>query len=106
MISKKTGEELCLIFGPETSFGAYGSMLNMTLVFLPASIIVLLITVFAYVKYSAEKSKEKERIAEAERELMEAEKEREKARRIEETGYSERDEREEHEDHDFDDDGE
>ena len=83
-----------MAFGPETSFGAYGPMLNMMLVFLLASLIVL-IAMFAYAKYSAKNSQEVERIADTERELMEAEKQREEARKIEETGYSERDEREE-----------
>ncbi|KKG08809.1 hypothetical protein [Methanosarcina sp. 2.H.A.1B.4] len=81
------------------------STLNMILIFLLASIIVL-IAMFAYAKYSAKKSQEMELGVEAERELMKAEKEREEIRKTEETGYSERDEREEHEDDESDDDGE
>ncbi|MCC4770344.1 hypothetical protein FXV91_09105 [Methanosarcina sp. DH2] len=93
-----------MTFGPETSFGAYGSMLNIMLIFLLASIIALM-AMFVYTKYSAKKSLETGRVAEVERELMKAEKETEEARKIEETGYSERDERE-YEDCDSDDDGE
>lgn len=95
-----------MAFGPETSLGAYGPMLNMMLVFLIASLIVL-IAMFAYAKYSAKKSQETELGTETERELIKAEKEREEARKKEETGYSERDEREEeHGDDASDDDGE
>ena len=80
-------------------------MLNIMLVFLLASLIVL-ITIFVYAKHSAKKSREIEKINKPERELIKVEREREKARRIEETGYSERDEREEHEDNNSDDVGE
>lgn len=49
---------------------------------------------FFYTKYSAKKSQETERRAPIGKELMEAEKERQNAGRLEETGYSERDEKE------------
>ncbi|AKB78537.1 hypothetical protein MSHOH_2054 [Methanosarcina horonobensis HB-1 = JCM 15518] len=95
-----------MAFDPETSLGTYDPILNMVLVFLLASTIVL-ISMFAYAKYSAKKSRETERVDEAEKERMKIEKEREQARRIEETGYSERDEKEyEDDDSDDSDDGE
>ncbi|MDQ1252419.1 MAG: hypothetical protein QG646_1540 [Euryarchaeota archaeon] len=65
----------------------------MILIFLLASII-LLIAMFAYAKYNAKKSQETGRRALIEKEFMKAEKERQNERRIEETGYSERDEKE------------
>jgi hypothetical protein len=94
-----------LTSGPETSFGAYGLMLNMMFIFLLASITVLT-AVFAYAKHSAKKPQEMEWGAEVEREFMKAEKEREKVRKTEETGYSERDEKEGYQDDESDDDGE
>lgn len=65
----------------------------MILIFLLASFIVI-ITMFVYKKYNAKKSQETCRRDSIEKEFMKAEKERQNARRIEETGYSERDEKE------------
>lgn len=98
-----------MVLESETFLEAYGPVLNLILVFLLASIVVLII-MFAYAKYRAKKALETletEKKAEAEKEFLIAEKEREQTRRIEETGYSERDERAyEDEDSDGSDDGE
>lgn len=81
-------------------------MFNLMLVFLLALIIVLT-AMFVYTKYHAKKLQETKSEAATEREFMKAEKKRENARKIEETGYSERDERGyEDEDSDDSDDGE
>lgn len=77
-------------------------MFNIALTFLLASFTVM-VARFAYKKYSERESRDMKRMDEAERGLMKAEKEREKANKIEETGYSERDE---YDDNDSDDDGE
>ncbi|MDQ1252417.1 MAG: hypothetical protein QG646_1538 [Euryarchaeota archaeon] len=66
-------------------------MLNIALVFLLASVTAM-VAMFAYKQYCVKESRETIRMDETEREIMKAEKEREKARIIEETGYSERDE--------------
>lgn len=87
----------------QTLLGAYGPMFNIALVFLLASVTVMAAAI-AYKKYYAKESQEAKSMDEAERKIMKAEKEREKARRTEETGYSERDEKEEYDD--SDDDGE
>ncbi len=68
---------------------------------------VALPLVFIYTKKATKKSRETERVAAAEKERTKIEKEREKVMRIEETGYSERDEKEyEHDDSDNSDDDE
>lgn len=90
-----------MTLNPQTSLGAYGPMLNIALVFLLVSLTVM-VALFAYKKYCVKESQETKRMDEAKRELLKTEKEREKARIIEETGYSERDE---YEDDDSDDDG-
>lgn len=77
----------------QTLLGAYSPMFNIALVFLLASVTVM-VAVFAYKKHCAKESQETGRRALIENKLMKAEKEREKERRIEETGYSERDEKE------------
>lgn len=94
-----------LTFSPETLLGAYGPMLNIALSFLLISV-TLMIATFAYKKYYVKEFRETKRMDEAEGNIIKTEKEKEKARPIEETGYSERDEREEHDNDDSDDDGE
>ncbi len=101
----KNVEELWPTSNLESSPNTCGHMINMILVFLLASVI-LLIAIFTCAKSSATKSQESEWGDSTGRELMKTEKERENARRIEETGYSERDEREHEEDSDDSDDGE
>ncbi|MPN38215.1 hypothetical protein SDC9_185739 [bioreactor metagenome] len=81
-----------MTLNPQASLGAYGPMFNIALIFLFISV-TLTVAVFAYKKHCAKESQEAKSMDEAERKIMTAEKEREKARRIEETGYSERDER-------------
>lgn len=96
---------MCLTLNSQTLLGTYDPILNLALVFLLTSV-TLMVAVFAYKKYNARKSRETKRVDETEREIMTAEKEREKARKIEETGYSERDEKECDDSDDFDNDGE
>jgi len=93
---------LHLTLNPQISPGAYGPMLNIALVFLLVSLTVM-VALFACKKYCVNESRETKRVDGAEGEILKAETEREKSRRIEETGYSERDE---YEDDDSDDDGE
>ena len=94
-----------MTLNPQASLGAYGPMFNIALIFLLISV-TLTVAVFACKKYNARKLRETKRVDETEREVMKAEKEREKAGKIEETGYSERDEKEYDDSDDFDNNGE
>lgn len=91
-----------MTLNPQISPDAYGPMLNIALVFLLVSLTVM-VALFACKKYCVKESKETKRVDGAEKEIIKGEKEREKSRRIEETGYSERDE---YDDDNSDDDGE